>query len=66
MFAKLRALERRVQATLTKLKKDQSYLSNMRIKWKNLPDKTKLNDNFSDFIKKQVKNLNDLFERIYE
>jgi hypothetical protein len=66
MFAKLRALERRVKATLTKLKKDQSNLSNMRLKWKNLPDKTKLNDNFSDFVKKQVRNLNDLFERIYE
>lgn len=66
MFAKLRTLERRVRLTLKKLKNDQSKLSDMRIKWSNLPDKTKLNDNFSNFVRNQVKNLNTMFDRIYE
>lgn len=66
MFAKLRALERRIHATLGGLKRDQKKLSNLRIKWKNLPDKTKLNNNFSEFVKNQVKNLNNMFDKIYE
>ena len=66
MFAKLRTLERRVKATLEKLKNDQTKLSNMRTNWNNLPDKTKMNDNFSDFVKNQVNELNLMFERIYE
>ena len=66
MFAKLRTLERRVRLTLKKLKNDKSKLSDMRIKWSNLPDKTKLNDNFSNFVRNQVKNLNTMFDRIYE
>lgn len=66
MFAKLRALDRRIKVTLNKLKRDQSNLSNMRIKWQNLPDKTKLNDNFSEFVKSQAKNLHNLFDKIYE
>lgn len=66
MFAKLRALERRIKVALNKLKNDQSKLSNMRIKWQNLPDKTKLNDNFSEFVKNQAKNLHILFDKIYK
>ena len=66
MFAKLRNLERRVASTLEKLKSDQSKLSNMRIKWKNLPDKTKLNKDFSDFVIKKVNSLKVMFDQIYE
>ena len=66
MFAKLRRLERRAQNTILKLKRDQTKLKNMRRNWNNLPDKTKMNDNFSSFVKNQVNDLNVMFEKIFE
>lgn len=66
MFAKLRRLERRAQNTILKLKRDQTKLKNMRRNWNNLPDKTRMNDNFSNFVKNQVNDLNVMFEKIFE
>ena len=66
MFAKLRRLERRANNALHKIKRDQTKLKNLRRNWNNLPDKTKMNDNFSSFVKNQVNDLNVMFEKIFE
>lgn len=66
MFAKLRTLERRIKCTLDKLKNDNSKLKTLKSNWKNLPDKTALNDNFSNFVKSKMNELNLMFDKIYE